>query len=82
MRLADIAPRLALARDAYEAEQARLRAARRRRENDAFRLRRLVAHRELQLARAQASGNGSYIDLRQRKLDQARRLLERTEQAA
>lgn len=40
---------------------------------------RLIAHRELQLIRAQNLGKRSYIATRQRKLDAARRALPRVQ---
>jgi hypothetical protein len=75
--LHDIAPRLARARDAYIVEQIRLRTARRRLRHDQLAAERLVAHRELQLVRAQATGRGPYIAQRQRKLAAAQRELVR-----
>lgn len=47
---------------------------------DRHELERLVAHRELQLERANWTGNGRYIRQRQRKLAQARAALERFDQ--
>ena len=80
--LAEIAPRVALARDQWLAEQARQAAAR----EQAARARAaaearvahkqwLVEHRELQLLRACASRRRGWIAARARKLDQARREL-------
>ncbi len=77
MRLSDVAPRLARARDEWEdmarehRRQARVRATKR------LQVERLVAHRELQLLRAGASGNRRYIAERQRKLDAALRAQQR-----
>jgi hypothetical protein len=70
MRLTDIAPRLALARDQFVARRAYA-------QSELLNLERLVAHRDLQLARSYGSRNGRYIATRQRKLAQAQRTLER-----
>lgn len=45
-----------------------------------LRLDRLVAHRELQLVRAEASGHGDWIAVRRRKLEEARSALARLEE--
>ena len=77
MRLSDVAPRLARARDEWEAiarehrRQARIRATKR------LQVERLVAHRELQLLRACATGRRDYIAERRRKLDAALRAQQR-----
>lgn len=78
-RLADIAPRLALARDQYLAERAEIARRERARATARLRLERLIAHRELQLIRAGARGSRRYLEVRQRKLDSARRALGRLE---
>ncbi len=75
MRLVDVAPRLALARDQWLAEQACLRAERRRREKRIDRAERLLIHRELQFLRAAASGSKRYARKRSRKLDAAERIM-------
>lgn len=86
MRLGDVAPRLALARDQWVAEQERF--ARRERQRAARRLHLewLVAHRELQLlragARCRSRSQREYVAQRQRKLDAARRELADLEAAA
>lgn len=49
--------------------------------DDRLKLERLVAHRELQLARAQARHDGEYIAMRMRKLAAARRALERLDES-
>ena len=80
--LAEITPRLALARDQWLAEQARQAAergqaarARARAEERVAHKQWLVEHRELQLLRACASRRRGWIAARARKLDQARREL-------
>lgn len=87
MRLADLAPRLARARDQWVAfDNARLEAVSRQRDT-ILRLEWLVAHRELQEVRAMAKtarpggraqrrSAGNYLSLRQRKLEDARKALE------
>ncbi|MHB1950210.1 MAG: hypothetical protein ACYCQK_01895 [Acidiferrobacteraceae bacterium] len=82
MILADVAPRLALARDQWQHEQ-HLRIARQReRERAVGRLRWLVEHRELQLLRAEAARRPRrYLALRAAKLEQARTDLRRIERA-
>jgi hypothetical protein len=78
--LRSIAPRLAQARDAFLAEQkalANAAEAERRLERRRDRLERLVAHRELQLLRAAATGKPDYERLRARKLAAARRELKK-----
>lgn len=45
--------------------------------DDILRLERLVAHRELQLARASSRPGGGYLVARRRKLDAARAALDR-----
>lgn len=71
-RLADIAPCLARARDAWIAEDRRLRDVERGLADRWLTARRLVDHRELQLLRAGTTGSRSYVAERQRKLDRAR----------
>lgn len=56
-------------------EEQRLRVARREQRRRIGQLERLVAHRELQLVRAQGIGRGRYIATRERKLTDARRWL-------
>ena len=84
VRLRDIAPRLAKARDDWYAERVQQRRAAaalvdQRRRDHADRLGRqlqlewLVAHRELQLVRAAATRSSRYIRRRQRLLDEARK---------
>lgn len=70
--LADHCPRL---HRAHHAERAR----RARRDSAVLRARRCEAHRELQLIRAAATGNGTYIAERQRKLREIRAKIERLE---
>lgn len=71
-QLADRCPRLALARD-QRLQQLRDESHMRLvRLQQRYRLERLVAHRELQLIRAEAKGAGKYIAVRQRKLVEAR----------
>lgn len=71
---AEHCPRLARARDEYvrieRRKLASLASAR-------LRLERLVAHRELQLVRAQRTGDGRYIARRTGKLERAREALAR-----
>jgi hypothetical protein len=76
MRLADVAPRLAAARDAHEALMRRRRDARRAWVKKVADLEGLVAHRELHLIRS-LRRKGAYVAERQRKLEDARRHLER-----
>lgn len=78
-RLADIAPRLARARDAWLEEAARLREEQAAANHRWLKAKWLVEHRDLQLIRAPAKGRGDYIDHRRRKLDAARRELARAE---
>lgn len=82
-RLEAIAPRLARARRLELAEAAAIRRARRRLATDRLRLERLVAHRELQLQRAQAEPRrrrrSSYIAERHTLLEEARAALTRLE---
>lgn len=76
--LASIAPRLAAARDAYEAEAAEIRAERRRLNQLELHKRLLVDHRDLQLCRSQAAGRmsrskrASWIAARVRKHQEAK----------
>lgn len=78
-RLADIAPRLALARDQWIAEAARLREEQSAANRRWLKARWLVEHRDLQLVRALATGKSGYIGLRQRKLEAARREMAQAE---
>jgi hypothetical protein len=71
-----VAPRLALARDQHEAIAAAAAEQERWLADRLLHKQRLVAHRELQLARAQATGRRGYISERWRKLDEARAELE------
>lgn len=81
-RLADIAPRLALARDQRRVELAAESRRRRRLLAELLEAERLVAHRELQLIRAQAIGRRAYIAQRAAKLESGRVELERTRRRA
>jgi hypothetical protein len=76
-RLADVAPRLARARDARATELIKEARERRRHTTRLMELERLVAHRELQFLRAGATGSRKYVAGRARKLAAARRALER-----
>jgi hypothetical protein len=80
--LHDIAPRLAKARDQYLAERAERSRIAVARASKLLELQRLVAHRELQLIRAEHTGNRRYIRERQDKLDSARRRLQTIERLA
>ncbi len=71
--LHDIAPRLARARDQLREERRKERIARDRHRRESLKAERLVAHRELQLERANATGKGRYIMARRRKLRAAQR---------
>lgn len=71
MHLADVAPRLALALEDYKAEAAWDKAQRMRFSDRKLHYEALIAHRELQLIRAQYKGNRKYIAKRQRKLVEA-----------
>lgn len=77
IRLADIAPRLALARDQFLAERARIDRERRHLADERLRLERLVAHRELEFLRAGAyrSGHRQHVKERAEKLKDAQRWL-------
>lgn len=75
--LASIAPRLARARDQRVSELRAIERRRRIAQGQLLGVERLVAHRELQLVRAQATGNGRYIAARHRKLAAAERALAR-----
>jgi hypothetical protein len=67
-RLADVCPRLALARDQHNAAVRQRQMHELNRIIDRHELERLVAHRELQLLRAFHTRRGRYIAERQRKL--------------
>lgn len=82
MRLADIAPRLAKARDQLLEDRRRERAERRRLAQLTLSAERNLAHRELQLVRAFHTGKPKYIAERQRKLDAAKREVARYREAA
>lgn len=75
-RLADIAPRLARARDQIVEERRRLAEVERGLSERWMQVRWLVEHRDLQLLRAGAKGDRHYIAERQRKLDRARRQMQ------
>ena len=77
MRLADIAPRLARARDQYVAELRVREVERMAYISERLRLERLVAHRELQFLRARGR---RYTAERARKLADAQGALVRLEQ--
>lgn len=82
-----VAPRLERAHHERQAELARESAARVTAAAQVLHKKALVAHRELQLIRAGARPGGrrkrdSYIAVRERKLDEARRELERAEARA
>lgn len=81
-RLADIAPRLALARDQWVAEQAERERRIRYVQNELFRAERCLAHRELQLIRAAAIGNAKYLRHRQRKLEDIQRKIKQLKREA
>lgn len=72
-----IAPRLAKARERLLSDLRRERIERHRWREEDLRLERLVAHRELQLVRALNTRKLAYIEIRQHKLDKARRWLTR-----
>lgn len=73
--LATIAPRLALAHRQRRAELLVERSRRRRARSDLLKAEWAVAHCDLQLARAGATGRRSYIEKRHRKLEDAQRRL-------
>ena len=79
---AAIAPRLERAHRGRLEELARERAERQRTRDQIFELERLIAHRELQLQRANAVGDSTYIARRQRKLNRAVRDLARLNRRA
>ena len=78
-RLADIAPRLARARDQWVAERLRLDVEERLALHQWHSARWRLEHRDLQLLRAFRYGTRRYIAERQRKLDAARRDMERAD---
>lgn len=80
--LSEIAPRLARARDQRVARLRYEAAERARYRRLSLKAERLIAHRELQLVRAYATGDGRYIAARQRKLAAARRELAAVEERA
>ena len=80
--LHDIAPRLARARDGLLAQWAAEAVERRRLADLTLHAEWLVAHRELQLIRAEATGRARYIVKRQEKLAWARANLKRLRDAA
>lgn len=71
--LAENCPRLAKARDDLLRRREYDRAIERSRTTALLEAQRVLAHRELQLVRALATGDGRYIAVRQRKLDASRR---------
>lgn len=75
MKLADVCPRLARARDQYLAERAARAARLRRLAREQHRTERLLAHRELQLIRAGATNDGRYVKRRADKLAQTQQRL-------
>lgn len=75
--LASVAPRLARARDQHEADIAARWQYERLRTMKLLEAERVLAHRELQLVRAFATGRGRYIRYRQDKLAEAQRKVER-----
>ena len=75
--LHDIAPRLARARDLLLEIRRRERRARRARREAELKAEWLLAHRELQLVRAQHTGDRRYIKRREHKLKQARKQMAR-----
>jgi hypothetical protein len=75
--LYDIAPRLARARDVLVEESRRERARRLHLMRLMLKAERNVAHRELQLARAQVGRDPKYMAYRERKLKAAERELAR-----
>ncbi len=72
---AEIAPRLARAHANVVRQRREARELRGRLREAVLKRERLVAHRELQLARAFATNHGGYISTRRRKLDAARKEL-------
>lgn len=76
-QLHELAPRLARARDAWVAWEAQRRAWTIWHTHQVLKLERLVAHRDLQLCRALATGKGGYIDRRRQLLEKAQRDLDR-----
>lgn len=74
-RLADVAPRLALARDQHEQRCRRLFAERRAWDDRELELRRKVAHRELQEVRSMTRRDRRYLERRQRLRSEAERML-------
>lgn len=82
MRLHEVAPRLCLARDQILAERAAASVAHSKYLSDKLRAESKLAHRELQLVRAQATGDGRYIMRRQDKLERARQDLDRVKRRA
>jgi hypothetical protein len=79
IRLADIAPRLARARDQWVIEARRLRDEQHAANQRWLKARWLLEHRDLQLVRAFATGKRGYIAHRQRKLEAARREMAQAE---
>lgn len=72
VEFARVAPRLERAHREERAARAAARAERSRQRERVLRAERLVAHRELQLARAYAKRSVKYMRQRERKLHQAR----------
>lgn len=71
-RLADVAPIIAAARDAFLAQRAADTERRRYLRDRVLHLQWLVAHRDLQAVRALQTRNRKYIGMRQRKLEAAK----------
>lgn len=78
-KLSDVAPRLARARDQLVERRRLERKERTLARNAVYNVERLIAHRELQLVRAQRTGNARYIGERHRKLVAAKRALPRVQ---
>jgi hypothetical protein len=75
--LEEFAPRLALARDQIYDERRKARARRKWLGERLIESERVLAHRELQLIRAEAKGNGFMIRRRQRLLEESRQAVAR-----
>lgn len=75
-------PRLAKACDDHRRFQEYARIVERNRINALLEAERVLAHRELQLVRAFATGDAEYIERRQRKLEASRRRVARLSQEA
>jgi hypothetical protein len=77
VRLVDVAPRLAKARDQRVAQERAERAQRRRLRDRLTDEERVLAHRELQAVRALNTGSRRYMDERHRKLRTSARTVAR-----